>query len=152
MNSIVIISSLIDGFWRRREAAVSGFEEEVEKGNRIMETQQSLRMRFSFRNATIVICSFNVIAALFLLHSFFSSSVSSRSPQYGIQSNSGTRSLSPAPPDLRISCRWFGDYCREKKWVRLLRGIRGYPLILVVLRTSNSDWILKIFINWTEME
>ncbi|KAK4749161.1 hypothetical protein SAY87_026610 [Trapa incisa] len=43
-------------------------------------------MRFSFRNATIAICFFNIIAALFLLQSFFCS-VSSRSSPYGIHSN-----------------------------------------------------------------
>ncbi|KAK3417154.1 hypothetical protein EUGRSUZ_H02902 [Eucalyptus grandis] len=45
-----------------------------------METQQSWRMRFSFRNATLFVCFLNVVAALFLLQGFFtSSSASSRS-------------------------------------------------------------------------
>ncbi|XP_030477099.1 uncharacterized protein LOC115694116 [Syzygium oleosum] len=45
-----------------------------------MEMQQSWRMRFSFRNATLFVCFLNVVAALFLLQGFFTSfSASSRS-------------------------------------------------------------------------
>ncbi|KAL1353316.1 hypothetical protein HN51_017275 [Arachis hypogaea] len=39
-----------------------------------MEGQQWWRLRFSFRNATIVVCFINVITALFLLHGFLTSS------------------------------------------------------------------------------
>ncbi|CAO2832003.1 unnamed protein product [Amaranthus hypochondriacus] len=38
-----------------------------------METQQSCKLRFSFKNATIVLCLFNLVTALFLLQGFFSS-------------------------------------------------------------------------------
>ncbi|XP_062166911.1 uncharacterized protein LOC133873192 [Alnus glutinosa] len=43
-----------------------------------MEVPQSWRMRFSFRNATIVVCFLNVVTALLLLQGFLSSA-SSRS-------------------------------------------------------------------------
>ncbi|KAJ0035392.1 hypothetical protein Pint_25175 [Pistacia integerrima] len=43
-----------------------------------METQLSWRLRLSFKNATIFITVLNVIAALFMLHCFLSSSISSR--------------------------------------------------------------------------
>ncbi|KAL1368029.1 hypothetical protein HN51_022126 [Arachis hypogaea] len=39
-----------------------------------MEGQQWWRLRFSFRNATIVVCFINVVTALFLLHGFLTSS------------------------------------------------------------------------------
>ncbi|KAK4585910.1 hypothetical protein RGQ29_023201 [Quercus rubra] len=41
-----------------------------------MEVAQSWRMKFSFRNATIVVCFLNVLAALLLLQGFLSSSFS----------------------------------------------------------------------------
>ncbi|KNA17007.1 hypothetical protein SOVF_084040 [Spinacia oleracea] len=45
-----------------------------------METQQhqSWKLRFSFKNATIVVCLLNLVTALFLLQGFFSPSSSSR--------------------------------------------------------------------------
>ncbi|MED6182842.1 hypothetical protein PIB30_032515 [Stylosanthes scabra] len=39
-----------------------------------MEVQQWWRLRFSFKNATMVVCFINVITALFLLHGFLTSS------------------------------------------------------------------------------
>ncbi|KAK6914178.1 hypothetical protein RJ641_021499 [Dillenia turbinata] len=42
-----------------------------------METQQSWRLKLSFRNATIFLCFFNVIAVLLLLQGFLSSYSSS---------------------------------------------------------------------------
>ncbi|XP_030975875.1 uncharacterized protein LOC126688529 [Quercus robur] len=41
-----------------------------------MEVAQSWRLKFSFRNATIVVCFLNVLAALLLLQGFLSSSFS----------------------------------------------------------------------------
>ncbi|KAG2727766.1 hypothetical protein I3843_01G171200 [Carya illinoinensis] len=41
-----------------------------------MEVLQTWRVRFSFRNATIAFCFLNVVAALLLLQSFFSSASS----------------------------------------------------------------------------
>ncbi|OIW07667.1 hypothetical protein TanjilG_07709 [Lupinus angustifolius] len=38
-----------------------------------MEGQQWWRLRFSFRNATMVVCFLNIITAIFLLHAFLSS-------------------------------------------------------------------------------
>ncbi|XP_028768474.1 uncharacterized protein LOC114747683 isoform X1 [Neltuma alba] len=38
-----------------------------------MEFQQWWRMRFSFRNATILVCFFNVVVALFLIQGFIAS-------------------------------------------------------------------------------
>ncbi|XP_040988974.1 uncharacterized protein LOC121236594 [Juglans microcarpa x Juglans regia] len=46
------------------------------KKRRNMEVLQSWRVRFSFRNATIVVCFLNVVAALLLLQNFFSSASS----------------------------------------------------------------------------
>ncbi|KAF8394218.1 hypothetical protein HHK36_020425 [Tetracentron sinense] len=37
-----------------------------------MENQQSLRLRFSFRNATIIVCFFNLVTVLLLLQGFLS--------------------------------------------------------------------------------
>ncbi|OWM91115.1 uncharacterized protein LOC116209664 [Punica granatum] len=53
-----------------------------------MEMQPPLwrRMRFTFRNATMVICSLNLVTALILLHGFFNSY--SRSAVAGTQPNS----------------------------------------------------------------
>ncbi|GAB4843673.1 hypothetical protein Ancab_013637 [Ancistrocladus abbreviatus] len=45
-----------------------------------METQQPWKMRFSFKNATIVVCVFNVVTALFLLQGFLFPSSSRRFP------------------------------------------------------------------------
>ena len=53
-----------------------------------MEVAQSWRMKFSFRNATIVVCFLNVLAALLLLQGFLSSSFS-RSKISASQFNSG---------------------------------------------------------------
>ncbi|KAL9237719.1 hypothetical protein vseg_012235 [Gypsophila vaccaria] len=39
-----------------------------------MEKLQSLKLKVSYKNATIFVCFFNLITALFLLHGFFSSS------------------------------------------------------------------------------
>lgn len=44
-----------------------------------MEIQQSWRVRLSFKNATILVTILNVMAVLFLLHGFLSSSLSSSS-------------------------------------------------------------------------
>lgn len=44
-----------------------------------MEIQQSWRVRLSFKNATILVTILNVMAVLFLLHGFLSSSSSSSS-------------------------------------------------------------------------
>ncbi|KMS98688.1 hypothetical protein BVRB_3g069370 [Beta vulgaris subsp. vulgaris] len=43
-----------------------------------METHQSWKLRFSFKNATIFMCLLNLVTALFLLQGFFSPSSSSR--------------------------------------------------------------------------
>jgi hypothetical protein len=53
-----------------------------------MEVPQSWRMRFSFRNATIVVCFLNVVTALLLLQGFLSSA-SSRSKISASQYHSG---------------------------------------------------------------
>ncbi|XVF38553.1 hypothetical protein REPUB_Repub20aG0111900 [Reevesia pubescens] len=52
-----------------------------------MEIQQSWRLRLSFKNATIALNIFNVLAALFLLQRFLSSA-SSRSKLSSNQPNS----------------------------------------------------------------
>ncbi|XP_057959198.1 uncharacterized protein LOC131151799 [Malania oleifera] len=39
-----------------------------------MEIQQSWRLRFSFRNATIIVCFFNLVAVILLLQGFLSAS------------------------------------------------------------------------------
>ncbi|KAJ8490398.1 hypothetical protein OPV22_012119 [Ensete ventricosum] len=36
-----------------------------------MESQQGWKMRFSFKNATILVCFLNLVAVLLLLHGFF---------------------------------------------------------------------------------
>ncbi|KAI4345924.1 hypothetical protein L6164_013009 [Bauhinia variegata] len=41
-----------------------------------MEVQQWWRVRFSFRNATILVCSLNIIAAIFLLQGFLATAYS----------------------------------------------------------------------------
>ncbi|XP_021721539.1 uncharacterized protein LOC110689119 [Chenopodium quinoa] len=42
--------------------------------------QQSWKLRFSFKNATIIVCLFNLVTALFLLQGFFSPYSSRRFP------------------------------------------------------------------------
>ncbi|WMV48105.1 hypothetical protein MTR67_041490 [Solanum verrucosum] len=42
----------------------------------VVHVQHRWRLRWSFKNATIIVTFFNIIAALFILHSFFSSSSS----------------------------------------------------------------------------
>ncbi|KAK6781110.1 hypothetical protein AABB24_036328 [Solanum stoloniferum] len=46
----------------------------------VVHVQHRWRLRWSFKNATIIVTFFNIIAALFILHSFFSSSSSSTTP------------------------------------------------------------------------
>lgn len=52
------------------------------------KTQQSGRMRFSFKNATIVVCIFNLVTALLLLRGFLSPSYSTRRLSLSNQPNS----------------------------------------------------------------
>ncbi|KAI4338073.1 hypothetical protein L6164_016426 [Bauhinia variegata] len=52
-----------------------------------MEVQQWWRVRFSFRNATILVCFLNIIAAIFLLQGFLAS-VYTRSKFSSVESNS----------------------------------------------------------------
>ncbi|GAB2295324.1 hypothetical protein Dimus_029496 [Dionaea muscipula] len=47
-----------------------------------METQQSWKMRYSFKNATIMVCSFNVAIAIFLVQKFLFPSSSRNSSNH----------------------------------------------------------------------
>lgn len=53
-----------------------------------MEVQQWWRMRFSFRNATIFVCFFNVVTAIFLIQGFLASAYN-RNKLSTANSNSG---------------------------------------------------------------
>uniref|UniRef100_A0A7N2R6H9 Uncharacterized protein n=1 Tax=Quercus lobata TaxID=97700 RepID=A0A7N2R6H9_QUELO len=73
-----------------------------------MEVAQSWRLKFSFRNATIVVCFLNVLAALLLLQGFLSSSFS-RSKISASQFNSGCHMLNIILPRLAAA----GNICCE---------------------------------------
>ncbi|GMH28397.1 hypothetical protein Nepgr_030240 [Nepenthes gracilis] len=76
-----------------------------------METQQPWKMRFSFKNATIVVCLFNVVLALFVLRSFLFHSSFRRFPsnnpisvrlQYMKESEEIRRAMRPAELIRRV--------------------------------------------------
>ncbi|KAF3964388.1 hypothetical protein ACB098_02G094800 [Castanea mollissima] len=67
-----------------------------------MEVAQSWRLKFSFRNATIVVCFLNVLAALLLLQGFLSSSFS-RSKISASQYNSAQTRYIKESEEIRLA-------------------------------------------------
>lgn len=86
-----------------------------------MEIQQSWRVRLSFKNATILVTILNVMAVLFLLHGFLSSSSSSssRDKLSSNQLSSGMSSFSLK----NLSC-FYLKRTENIKWV--LGSCAGY--------------------------
>ncbi|KAI9094789.1 hypothetical protein K1719_026595 [Acacia pycnantha] len=67
-----------------------------------MEVQQWWRMKFSFRNATILVCFFNVVVALFLIQGFIASTYTRNKPS-STHSNSGQLSYIKQSEDIRLA-------------------------------------------------
>ncbi|KAL2325952.1 hypothetical protein Fmac_025010 [Flemingia macrophylla] len=67
-----------------------------------MEVQQWWRPRLSFRNATMVVCFFNMITAIFLLHTFLTSAYA-RNKSSNVTPNSAQRSYIIESEAIRLS-------------------------------------------------
>ncbi|RWW77862.1 hypothetical protein BHE74_00013944 [Ensete ventricosum] len=66
-----------------------------------MESQQGWKMRFSFKNATILVCFLNLVAVLLLLHGFFATPKRRAAGGHQIDPSERSVSLPPHPPQLR---------------------------------------------------
>ncbi|KAL4298188.1 hypothetical protein GQ457_12G004610 [Hibiscus cannabinus] len=79
-----------------------------------METQQSWRLRLSFKNATIALNIFNLLVALFLLQ-WFLSSASSRAKSSSNQPNPAGLDYIKEAEDMRIAMQPFKLIQRVKE-------------------------------------
>ena len=121
-----------------------------------MEVAQSWRMKFSFRNATIVVCFLNVLAALLLLQGFLSSSFS-RSKISASQFNSGF-SLSQfdfilleISFSINWDCLWvsnfFPSFVNFFFFFFWCSGLLDYGRVMGSFRIEQN-WIVGILILW----
>ncbi|XP_061338210.1 uncharacterized protein LOC133285069, partial [Gastrolobium bilobum] len=67
-----------------------------------MEGQQWWRLRFSFRNATMVVCFINIITAIFLLHGFLTSAYT-RNKLSTVTSNSAQLNYIKESEEIRLA-------------------------------------------------
>ncbi|KAG4907139.1 hypothetical protein AAZX31_20G073500 [Glycine max] len=67
-----------------------------------MEVQQWWRLRFSFRNATMVVCFLNIITAIFLLHAFLTSAYT-RNKFSNANSNSAQLNYIKESEEIRLA-------------------------------------------------
>ncbi|XP_004497817.1 uncharacterized protein [Cicer arietinum] len=67
-----------------------------------MEIQQWLKLRFSFKNATILVCFLNIITAIFLLHGFLTSPYT-RNKLSTANSNSAQLSYIKESEEIRLA-------------------------------------------------
>ena len=114
----------------------------------MMEVAQSWRLKFSFRNATIVVCLLNVLTALLLLQGFLSS-YSSRNKITVSQFNSGlslSLSIFVILLEISLSINW------NCSWV-----LNVFPNYVINLWTFLAFCVTRLrksngfFSNWTEM-
>lgn len=68
-----------------------------------MEVQQWWKLRFSFKNATILVCFLNIITAIFLLHGFFFTSPYTRTKFYSENTNSAELSYIKESEEIRLA-------------------------------------------------
>ncbi|OAY55478.1 uncharacterized protein LOC110610403 [Manihot esculenta] len=80
-----------------------------------MEVHQSWRMRLSFKNATIIITVLNVIAVLFLLQGFLSSSSSRNNRLSSNQFNSAQLSYIKESEEIRLAMQPWALIKRVKE-------------------------------------
>ncbi|KEH41164.1 transmembrane protein, putative [Medicago truncatula] len=68
-----------------------------------MEVQQWWKLRFSFKNATILVCFLNIITAIFLLHGFFFSSPYTRTKLSTQNTNSAELNYIKESEEIRLA-------------------------------------------------
>lgn len=68
-----------------------------------MEVQQWWKLRFSFKNATILVCFLNIITAIFLLHGFFFTSPYTRTKLSTQNTNSAELNYIKESEEIRLA-------------------------------------------------
>ncbi|RRT38371.1 hypothetical protein B296_00039410, partial [Ensete ventricosum] len=103
-----------------------------------MESQQGWKMRFSFKNATILVCFLNLVAVLLLLHGFFATPKRRAAAGHQIDPSERSVSLPPHPPQLR--------YILESEEIR--RAMEPLELIKRLSPgTSGTYWSDRILVR-----